>query len=216
MNILETRAIVLQTHVLREADLMLVLLSVDFGRISAIARSAKKSRKRFMGGFDVFDCGLFQLAEPKTHEQPYLVEAISKRELWPALREDLFKFSAACFCVEVTLPFVHENDLEARHLYHPLHRCLRAIQLGKTNDEALTLALYFNLLLLKISGFNFLEDGSRIKVGSELNVWLSEMFEKQTPIVPYDRSLLKLGFQAVVVFTQEILGKEIRSARELS
>jgi hypothetical protein len=93
---------------------------------------------------------------------------------------------------------------------------LRAIQLGKTNDEALTLALYFNLLLLKISGFNFLEDGSRIKVGSELNVWLSEMFEKQTPIVPYDRSLLKLGFQAVVVFTQEILGKEIRSARELS
>lgn len=215
MNNLETPGIVLQTHSVREADVIAVLLSPELGRISAIARNAKKSQKRFMGGFDVFDCGVFRLTRPKIHSQPYVIEDLSKREYWPALREDLKKFSAACFCLEVTLPFVKEEDQSAGHLFSPLYKCLKAIHVARTAEETLTLALFFNLLLLKISGFNFVEDSSRLSKGSNLSTWLEQMLAQESPIVPYDLSLLKIGFQSLVIFTQEIIGKEIRSAREL-
>ena len=212
MNTVSTPAIVLQTLPVRESDILVVLLSRDFGRVSAFARNARKSLRRFMGGLDVFDCGVFELTPSRGTSGAYTVEQISKREHWPVLRGDLKKFASACCCLELTAQFAQENDTDSAHLFAPLYHCLRTINTSTSDAEARTLAVFYNLLLLKISGFNYLDDHSRMKPGSTLYEWLSEMLAGSKPIVPYDESLLRQGFHGLVSFTQEITGKEIRSA----
>ena len=215
MEILQTAAIVLQTHALREADVILVLLTKERGRLSAIARSAKQSKKRFMGGIDIFDCGEVRLAEPKKNDQPYILNEIERREQWQSLRENLDKFSSACFCLELTLRFAHDHEPESAELFMPLYRSLKAIHSAETREHALAVAVYYNLCVLKISGYNFLEDSSRAAAGTPLANWLHQMESAKAPIIPFDAILLKSGFQSLVVFTQEILGQELRAAKEL-
>jgi DNA repair protein RecO (recombination protein O) len=50
---LSTPAVVLRTRPLREADLIVVLLTPGRGKIDCIARGARRSRKRFPGGLPV-------------------------------------------------------------------------------------------------------------------------------------------------------------------
>ncbi len=57
-----TPAVVLRTRPLREADLIVVLLTPGRGKIDCIARGARRSRKRFPGGFPVGARGQAQLA----------------------------------------------------------------------------------------------------------------------------------------------------------
>jgi len=215
MNLLVTPAIILQTRPIREADTLVVLLSEQHGRVSAFARNARKSQRRFMGGLDLFDCGLFELTPSRTSGQAYCVEQVKKREHWPELRENLKKFSAASFCLELTSQFARDDDHDSAALFAPLYHCLRAINSSKSDAEGLAIALFFNLILLKLSGFNFIDDSSRIARDTDLCRWFEEMLEKRQPIVPYNSALLRQGFHALVAFTQEILGAEIRSAAAL-
>jgi DNA repair protein RecO (recombination protein O) len=53
MTELSTPAVVLRTRPLREADLIVVLLTPGRGKIDCIARGARRSRKRFPGGLPV-------------------------------------------------------------------------------------------------------------------------------------------------------------------
>ncbi len=212
MKTVSTRAIVIQTLPIREADTLAVLLSKDLGRVSAFARNARNSRKRFMGGLDLFDCGEFELSPSRGTSGAYTVEQISNREHWPVLRDDLRKYSSGCYCLELTAQFAQDEDEDSTQLFAPLFHSLRAINSSTTDSEARTLALFYNLHLLKISGFNYLDDRSRLKDDSTMHQWLSEMLESSRPIVPYDDALLRQGFFGILTFTQEITGKELRSA----
>lgn len=48
-----TPAVILRTRALREADLVVVLLTPDDGKLECIARGARRSRRRFPGGLPV-------------------------------------------------------------------------------------------------------------------------------------------------------------------
>ncbi|MBL0712915.1 MAG: DNA repair protein RecO, partial [Desulfosarcina sp.] len=54
MPTLKTSAILLRRVDFGDYDLILTLLSQDFGKISVIAKHAKKSRKRFAGVLELF------------------------------------------------------------------------------------------------------------------------------------------------------------------
>lgn len=58
---LSSPAVVLRTRPLREADLIVVLLTPGRGKIDCIARTARRSRKRFPGGLPVGARGEAQL-----------------------------------------------------------------------------------------------------------------------------------------------------------
>jgi DNA repair protein RecO (recombination protein O) len=60
---LSTPAVVLRTRPLREADLIVVLLTPGRGKIDCIARGARRSRKRFPGGLPVGARGEARLDE---------------------------------------------------------------------------------------------------------------------------------------------------------
>src|SRR5208283_993310 len=52
MPLKQSEAIVLRTYPLREADLLVTLFTRDEGKIKGVARSAKKSKRRFGGALE--------------------------------------------------------------------------------------------------------------------------------------------------------------------
>src|SRR3989442_15279217 len=52
MALKESEAIVLRTYPLREADLLVTLFTREEGKVRGVARSAKKSKRRFGGGVE--------------------------------------------------------------------------------------------------------------------------------------------------------------------
>src|SRR5580704_5462556 len=52
MALRETEAIVLRTYPLREADLLVTLFTRVEGKVRGVARSAKKSKRRFGGALE--------------------------------------------------------------------------------------------------------------------------------------------------------------------
>src|SRR5439155_14569090 len=52
MALKESEAIVLRTYPLREADLLVTLFTREEGKVRGVARSAKKSRRRFGGALE--------------------------------------------------------------------------------------------------------------------------------------------------------------------
>src|ERR1700758_3756928 len=56
MALHESEAIVLRTYPLREADLLVTLFTRTEGKVKGVARSAKKSRRRFGGALEPLTC----------------------------------------------------------------------------------------------------------------------------------------------------------------
>ena len=52
MTLKESEAIVLRTYTLREADLLVTLFTRAEGKVRGVARSAKKSKRRFGGALE--------------------------------------------------------------------------------------------------------------------------------------------------------------------
>ena len=52
MSLKQSEAIVLRTYPLREADLLVTLFTRAEGKVKGIARSAKKSKRRFSGALE--------------------------------------------------------------------------------------------------------------------------------------------------------------------
>ncbi|HLV66688.1 MAG TPA: DNA repair protein RecO [Polyangiaceae bacterium] len=75
----ETSALVLRRVEFGEADLVLSLFTESLGRISALARAARKSRKRFAGSLEPFFTVRVRLDEPRSGELFVLREAVLVR-----------------------------------------------------------------------------------------------------------------------------------------
>jgi len=56
MALKESEAIVLRTYPLREADLLVTLFTRLEGKVHGVARSAKKSKRRFGGALEPLTC----------------------------------------------------------------------------------------------------------------------------------------------------------------
>src|ERR1700694_2363675 len=56
MALRESEAIVLRTYPLREADLLVTLFTRTEGKVRGVAKSAKRSRKRFGGALEPLTC----------------------------------------------------------------------------------------------------------------------------------------------------------------
>ncbi|HMQ11314.1 MAG TPA: DNA repair protein RecO [Oligoflexia bacterium] len=97
----KTQAIVLSSSVYGENDMIISLLTKDFGKISAFAMSAKKSKKRFSGGIDLFSYLHVQLKPPKSKSS--FLWRLEKTQLLNAfypLRSDLKALASMSYLSE--------------------------------------------------------------------------------------------------------------------
>lgn len=95
-----TSAIVLRRVAYAEADLVVTLLTRDYGRISALARSARKSSRRFSGGL-----GMAATGEAHLRDRPggdlMMLESFEARDDRSALGADLAKTAHAAYAIEL-------------------------------------------------------------------------------------------------------------------
>lgn len=217
-------AIILKSMPFREHDSLITLLSRDYGRIHAVARSARRSQKRFMGGLDLFDCGLFALepargsrkqgSQPLIHSQLYNLNELDSRESWPNIRNDLLLYRLACYCAEITLSLTAEGDASSGNLFNPLYFTLSTLNKQFSEDHAYSSVVFYNLLLLQRSGMNYLDD-KEIDSSAMLFQWFESMLQSMSIILPSEANLAKQGLRTLSKHTQSIIGHVIHSATGL-
>ncbi|MBP9838601.1 MAG: DNA repair protein RecO [Proteobacteria bacterium] len=212
MNFIQSPGIVLSSKPLKESDILLTILTETNGCIKAVAPSAKKSFKRFMGGIDIFDCAVFNLRLPAKRAGLYRVEAISKSESWMTLRTDLNKLSLSTYCLEITTLYAKEDDEDTKFLFRPLFLSLRTIDKLQSNNEICSLVIFYNLILLEISGFSATTEGSNFNCKAEIKSWFQQMLQTKSAILPNNLDLINEGFFSLANYSQELIGREINSA----
>jgi hypothetical protein len=136
-------AIVLRARPFRDSDLMAQLLTPSMGKISAIARHARGSRKRFPSSLDLFDRGTARLTREKNG-------SLSIKEFTPShslvkLRGDLDKLTLASLLCEAFDLVLQENTGEdSAEIFEILDLSLNAV------DEASELKTSLRATLLGI------------------------------------------------------------------
>ncbi len=147
MPLKESEAIVLRTYPLREADLLVTLFTRAEGKVRGVARSAKKSKRRFGGAL-----------EPLTHVRAHYED----RERQELVRLDSFEVLESPLAGEVSYP-------RAVALGHVAELLDELLPDRETNDAVFRLALsvlsalcgtdvwmpitYFELWMTRLMGY---------------------------------------------------------------
>jgi len=96
-----TLAVVLRTTPVGESDLVVQLFTRDHGRVSAIARGARRSRKRFGGGLEALVLLAIELGRRKRGGELWGLDAIEPREDHRALANDPIVWGHAAYGLEL-------------------------------------------------------------------------------------------------------------------
>ena len=92
--------VVLRTTPLRESDLLVTLYTDTHGRVSAVARGARKSKRRFAGALSLLVLGRYQLGRRPRGELWGLESADVVRE-WTQLSSDVVAVAHASYVAEL-------------------------------------------------------------------------------------------------------------------
>lgn len=135
------RGVILRTTPLRESDLLVVLYTESHGRVSAVARGARRSQKRFAGALSTLVLGSYQLKRPTRGELWSLDGGEVERE-WTRLASDVIATAHASYVLELVasllpaeIPDPHALELivavwESLAAHGPSPGVLRAVELA--------------------------------------------------------------------------------------
>jgi len=143
---LQSEAIVLRVVDFGESDRILHLLTPCSGRVTAMAKGAKRSRRRFSGTLDLFHHLSFQAFQPGTSSMLRLEQASLLNAFMP-LRTDVSRFAFGCHFLELTDRLVHEGMAahDARPLFNYALSVLRLVE-NQTIDLRWTILLQLHSL----------------------------------------------------------------------
>jgi DNA repair protein RecO (recombination protein O) len=149
MSIRSTCGIVLKISDHGESDKLVTLYCSDLGRITGIAKGAKKSRQRFVNKLEEFTHLNIFYRPPKGDSGLYLISEADLLAAHLSLRTDFYKYIAATYLCELILRFTRENDPDPR-LYILLKWAISALHNEKTTQKIVILA---HLHLLDTVGY---------------------------------------------------------------
>ena len=147
MALKESEAIVLRTYPLREADLLVTLFTRNEGKVKGVARSAKKSKKRFGGAL-----------EPMTYVQVFYDD----REGRELARLDACEVIESPLATEMTYPraaaLAHVAELldellPEREASDAIFRLTLSVLSRLRGSEIWMPVTYFELWLTRLVGF---------------------------------------------------------------
>lgn len=151
-----TGGLVLRETETKETDKILTVLTPDLGKLSVIARGARRKNSRLAAA-----CQLFAWSEMTlTHRGKwYYLDSADPMELFAALQTDFVNLSLAAYLSELT-DFAAQEEVPAPELLRLLLNALYALsQLGK--DPALVKPA-FTFRLLALMGFEPMTDGCAV------------------------------------------------------
>lgn len=147
-----TNGIVLRVHQSRESDLVVHLLTPEHGKLQGLARAGRKSKKRFAGSIDVFDCGTFSFA--RSRGSLPTIDGFNATSRFNRLRDSLERLAAAsCLAEALDLLTGDESSEGADELYRFYCSSLEQIQELKETREILRSTCQSLEEILAQSGF---------------------------------------------------------------
>lgn len=145
---ISTPAIVLRRVNYGDYDLIVTLLTLSEGRLSVMAKSAKKSVKRFGGALELFSLLNITCTAGPRQRLPLLREASLARP-FSNIRSDMLKTAYASYWSEIVLKWMMEGKKEDR-IYHLLQYVLE--ELDESHLSPALLSLVFQSRFLALSG----------------------------------------------------------------
>lgn len=143
---LSTQAILLRSVPYRDADLILTLYTAARGRLSALARSARKSYKRFGGALQLFTVSTVHLST--RGGELWTLGSAELGESFAGLAGDMACFAHASYATELVreLTAAEQPDEHLLALIVELYRCLH------DQGPSLSMLRAFELFLLDLLG----------------------------------------------------------------
>lgn len=142
-----TQAIVLSRRDFGESDRLLKLFTPDYGKISAVAKGARKPKSKVGGHIE-----LFARSDVLIHKGRSL-DILTQAELidpYLGLRQDLRRAAYANYVAELLDRFTADEDVAQGELFVLLHQSLQRI--AGAADPRLS-ARFYELHLLDLAGF---------------------------------------------------------------
>jgi len=152
MSDFSTDAILLRKIEYGDHDYIITFLTRSRGKISVMAKNAKKSVKRFSGALDLFSVNHIQCTFPKKNKNAMTI--LSQTDLengFVNIRYDVFKTAYACYWVELVYLWLEEGKKQTK-LYDLLFFVLDMLSRSDIKPEVLS--LLFQIRFMGISGFN--------------------------------------------------------------
>lgn len=150
MSSFATPAIMLRRIDFGDFDLIVTFLTLTQGKISAIAKSAKKSTKRFAGTLELFSVLELVCRAGRKNGLPVL-EEVTLKQPFPGIRCEIKKTAYASYWAEIINEWMEEKE---RH--EKLYR-LFAYVLSQLDEGAIPeaqLSIQFQIRFLKLAGLS--------------------------------------------------------------
>jgi len=150
MPVYKAEAIVLRRANLGEADRIVTLFTRGHGRLSVVAKGARKPKSRFAGRLELFTHLRALLAQGRTLD---VVSQVDVVDPFAAVRADLGRMSAASFVAEVTDRATPEREPQPA-IFTALRQALGAIASG----DAELAGHWYAAQILSLSGYGPVTD----------------------------------------------------------
>ncbi len=149
MNLVKDSAIVIQGADLGESDRLITFLTSRRGRLRAVAKGARRSRKRFLNALE--PCTLLRIATAPSRREGGLSRLDSAEIVnnYPGIRSSATRFMLACLCCELACLWVQEEENENR-AFSLMRWYLDSIS---TSPFPMRETLVFKTRLLAIAGY---------------------------------------------------------------
>lgn len=152
MAIQRVHGIVLRANPSRDADLILHILSPDEGKLSVIAKHARRHKRQFGTTLEVFDCGRFELKESKG--SLLSLYTFTPETNFKEIRNSLDKITTASFLCELYDTFSFEGVKEhASEMYEFLYLALRSLTEEEKTETLLRSTYLCTAQLMMLAGY---------------------------------------------------------------
>jgi len=155
MEPVRTAAVVIEVRDYGESDKIVTFYSQDRGRMSGIAKGAKRSLKRFVNKLELFTLLEIHFTDSRSSSLVRLDQA-DILDHFPHLRTDYSRYTGAILLCELLLQWTRENDPDA-NIFELLQWGLA--QLDDRQRHILWVAVIFQLKLFTLLGFQPRFDG---------------------------------------------------------
>ncbi len=147
LSIVKTRAIVIKTQEYKEADKLVWLFTEDFGKITAIAKGARKNKSKYISSTLPCSYGEFVLFKGKNL---YTINEVTIIDSFQQLLRNLDTITYASYFNEL-IDIALENDEISKELFKDLVTAFYFIKNDVMDIEVLARA--FETKLLKATGY---------------------------------------------------------------
>ena len=148
MPVFSSPAILLRRMDYGDFDVIITFFTLKRGKLSLIAKSAKKSTKRFGGILELFSLLEIVAGTGRRKGLSVLQEAVLKQP-FSAIRSDFRKTAFASYWAELIYNWIEENFKQVS-LFHLFEHVLAELDRGKTAPAVLNIS--FQMRFLALSG----------------------------------------------------------------